>query len=193
MSPLPDDDLSLVAEPMSEVTPRPVEWLWPARLGFGKLSMLDGDPDRGKSLVTLDLCARLSRGDEMPDGSSGPGVVSSLILNDEDSGEYTILPRLKAMGAVLPRVLRVRRRGDGWQPISFPTHTAALDRMLRETGARLVVIDPLLAFLDRDIDAKCGQAVRRALAPLRHLAERHRAHVQMPRHLNKWGRGQALY
>jgi putative DNA primase/helicase len=193
MSSLPEDDLSLIAEPMSELTPRPVEWLWPWRLGFGKLSMLDGDPDRGKSLVALDLCARLSKGAEMPDGSPGPGPTSSLILNAEDSGEDTILPRLKAMGADLSRIFRVRQRGDGWRPISFPTHTAALDRLLGETGARMVVIDTVLAFLDRNIDANCGQAVRRALAPLNHLAEQHRAHVQMPRHLNKWGGRLALY
>src|SRR4051812_31858749 len=68
----------------SAVTARPVEWLWTGQLAFGKLAMLDGDSVQGKSLIALDLCARLSTGRPMPDGSPGPGVVPSLIIQAED-------------------------------------------------------------------------------------------------------------
>jgi hypothetical protein len=57
---------------MSQVKPRPLQWLWPGWLALGKLAVVDGDPEQGKSLVFLDLAARLSRGALMPDeGSDG--------------------------------------------------------------------------------------------------------------------------
>jgi hypothetical protein len=58
LSPTP----TLRACPVSRIAVRPVSFLWPGRLPFGKLAILDGDPGLGKSLVALDLCARLSRG-----------------------------------------------------------------------------------------------------------------------------------
>src|SRR5258707_5410419 len=84
---------------VSELTPEPVSWLWRWRMALGKLTLLDGDPGLGKSLLTLDLCARLSTGRPMPDGSAGPGVVPSLVLNAEDGAEDTINHRLEAFGA----------------------------------------------------------------------------------------------
>jgi hypothetical protein len=52
----------MAVRPLSELTPQPFKWLWLYRLAVGKLSILDGDPGQGKSMITLDLCARLSRG-----------------------------------------------------------------------------------------------------------------------------------
>src|SRR3989454_6561168 len=43
-----------------------VDWLWLLRIAFGKLTMLDGDPEVGKSALALDLAARLTRGLAMP-------------------------------------------------------------------------------------------------------------------------------
>src|SRR5580704_12120282 len=82
----------------SQLEQRETAWLWQCWLPEGKLVMLDGDPGLGKSLLTLDLCARLSTGRPMPDGTPGPGVVSSLILSAEDGAEDTIKSRLEAFG-----------------------------------------------------------------------------------------------
>src|SRR5262245_45815399 len=68
-------------QPISQFPSRQVHWLWPNRLPLGKLAILDGDPGLGKSLIALDLCARLSTGREFPDGSPGPTAAASIILN----------------------------------------------------------------------------------------------------------------
>src|SRR5262249_5535219 len=145
-------------------------WLRPGRLPLGKLSLLEGDPGLGKSLVTLDLCARLSRGLPFPDGSAGPGSCSSIVLNAEDGEADTIRPRLAALGADLDRVFVLRRQADG---LCFPSQLAVLEDAISRTGARLVVIDPLLAFLDGNVASGNDLSVRRALWPLGRLAERH--------------------
>ena len=85
-------DRSVCLQPVSQLAARSLDWLWPGRLALGKLAMLDGDPGMSKSLLALDLCARLSTGRPLPDGSPGPGPVSSIIVNGEDGAEIRSAP-----------------------------------------------------------------------------------------------------
>ena len=136
--------------PLSQLVPRSVAWLWPGRLALGKLAILDGDPDLGKSLVTLDLCARLSTGRDFPDGQPSGGPANSVILCDEDNAEDTIRPRIEALGGDPERVFVVRHTDIGSSgPFQIPTHLDALDAALLKMTARLLVIDPIVAFLER--------------------------------------------
>jgi hypothetical protein len=177
-----------------EVVAQPVSWLWPQRLPLGKLVILDGDPDLGKSLLSLDLCARLSTGRPFPDGGLGPGPANALVLSAEDTAADTIVPRLHRLGADLQRVFVWQRQGDdeGW-PWHFPADAGWLDDALARTDARLAVIDPVMAFLDDSVLSASDQSVRRALGPLMHLADKHRCTLLMLRHLRKQGGPKALY
>jgi hypothetical protein len=179
------------ALPVSRITAQPIAWLWPGRLALGKLAMLDGDPGLGKSLITLDLCARLSRGLPLPDGGPGPGVVNSIVLNGEDGVEDTIRPRLAALGADLDRVFVLRRTGLK-RPLCFPDNLPTLARALQRTAARLVIIDPVVAFLGSGAPSSSDQGVRRALFPLSQLAAKCGCAVVLVRHLSKRG-GRSLY
>jgi len=178
---------------ISSLTPRPLTWLWPKRLALGKLAMLDGDPGLGKSLLALDLCARLSTGRPFPDGSPGPGPSAAIILNAEDSEQDTTLPRLQALGADLKRLFVLHPEDDPGQLLRLPGQTALLDDALKRTEARLVVLDPIMAFLDATVCSNSDQGVRRALLPLLALAEKHSCAMLMHRHLNKQGGGRSLY
>ncbi len=184
----------LPARPASEVTAQSVAWLWPGRLALGKLALLDGDPELGKSLVTLDLCARLSSGRPWPDGTASPGPQSAVVINAEDREDDTVCPRLRALGADLGRVFFLPRDAAlGAVDFCLPARTEALDCALAQTGARLVVIDPVTVFLAAGVNTHSDGGVRRALAPLAALADRHGCAVLLVRHLNKDGRHQALY
>jgi hypothetical protein len=180
--------------PVSQLATRSVAWLWPGRLALGKLAILDGDPGLGKSLVTLDLCARLSTGRPFPDGGAGPGPSGAVVLNGEDGDEDTIRPRLQALGADLERVFVPHRaRDEAGYPLCFPGHADVLDEALTRTRARLVVIDPIMAFLSPGVIDRSDQSVRRPLFPLARLAEKHACVVLLVRHLNKRGGGRAVY
>jgi hypothetical protein len=176
------------------VESRPINWLWPGRLALGKLAIVDGDPGLGKSLVTLDLCARLSRGRPFPDNTTGPGCANALILNGEDNAADTIRPRLQALDADLQRVFvwHAMDELDGGL-LSLPADTAVLEDALTETHARLLVIDPIMAFLGPGVQSSSDTSVRRALLPLARLADRHNAAVLMVRHLNKQPGRSPLY
>jgi hypothetical protein len=171
-----------------------VDWLWPGRIAAGKLTLIDGDPDQGKSLLTLDLGARLTTASPLPDGTQVAQPMSVVLVGSQDGIRDTILPRLRAAGADLSRVHAfIGMSQDGIEvPPLFPAQVGLLGETLVETGSRLVVIDPLLEVLGAG--SINGPAVQAALTPLASLAARTRAAVIMVRHLSKAGRGQkALY
>jgi hypothetical protein len=181
---------------LDDIEARPIRWLWPGRIPGGKLSLLDGDPNQGKSLFTLDLCARITRGDAFPDGIPGgkPGHV--LLVTCEDELDDTILPRLKQLGAVERRVHSYQgftSDGSFSRLPSFPRDAPILEQVIRNTGSKLVVIDPLMAFLDPTICGINDQSVRQALMPLALVAEATEAALLLVRHLNKSGGNRAIY
>jgi hypothetical protein len=187
-------DRSVCLQPVSQLASRTIEWLWPGRLALGKLAILDGDPGLGKSLLALDVCARLSTGRPFPDEGRGPGPVPAIVLNGEDGAEDTIRPRLQALGADLARVFVLHRTLHGARDsLRFPANAQLLDRALERTGAQFVVIDPIMAFLEATVATGSDPSVRQALLPLMRLAEKHRCAVLLVRHLNKDGGVQSIY
>jgi hypothetical protein len=170
----------------------PVRWLWPGRLALGKLALLDGDPDLGKSLLTLDLCARLTRGLPFPDGAPGPGPANVVVLSAED-GVDTVRPRLQALGADLDRVFVHAPDAGRDEPIRIPTNLAPLNEVVGDTKARLVVFDPVMSFLHPGVLCASDSSVRQGLLPLADLAQRHQSAVMMQRHLNKYASNRSLY
>jgi hypothetical protein len=180
--------------PISQLQPRDESWLWPNRIALGKLAIFDGDPGRGKSLVTLDLCARVTTGRAMPDGTGRAEPANVIIIQDEDDADGTVLARLRALGADLDRVFVFSRDFlEEKGPFSLPSGIETLEKILIRVQPRLVVIDPIVEYLDRDVSANNEQSLRRALTPLRKLIAKHGCACILVRHLNKGGGPRALY
>jgi hypothetical protein len=174
---------------LDEVRSERIDWLWPDRLAPG-LALLDGDPGVGKSLLTLDLAARLTTARAFPDGWTPAAPMTVLLLGREDSLHSVVIPRLQAAEADLSRVhvLAVRSNPTGQVRLPvFPDDCDLLQEAIVEQQVRLVVIDPLLAFLSMKAYSLNDQLVRQALDPLAQLAEDTRATLSMIRHLTKSG------
>jgi hypothetical protein len=139
-------------------------------------------------------CLPLSECRPLPDDTPSPGVCSSIVLNGEDGREDTIIPRLQALGADLGRVFLLNRRQKNLrEPLLFPRDLAILESAVVQTGARPVVIDPIMNFLAPSITTGSDQSVRQALYPLAQLAEDRGFAVQLIRHLNKKAGVQSIY
>lgn len=170
---------------MADVQPEAVEWLWDQRIALGKLSLLVGDPDLGKSFATHYLTATVSRGDAFPDGA--PALQGSVILlGSEDGLSDTVRPRLGAMNADLHRVAAFKmKKGDQERLFNLNTDLAALGEKMDELGdVRLIVIDPLTAYLG-EVDPNKDAEVRALLTPLAVFAEARKVAVLGVMHLNK--------
>jgi AAA domain len=190
------DDLVLVADVDREL----VTWLWRDRIPRGKVTVLDGDPGTGKSTLTLTITAKVTTGSPFPDGTR-PERGDVILLSAEDDIGDTIRPRLEAAGAdlarcwVLPDItphVSAEEKPQPPRPPELPADLDALEGMVKDKGAALVVIDPLMAFLSSQIDSHKDQDVRKVLAPLGYMASRTGAAVVVVRHMNK-GQGSALY
>jgi putative DNA primase/helicase len=180
---------------LSDVTAAPVSWLWQFRIPRAKVAILEGDPGLGKSTIALDVAARVTTGAAMPDGNPGGDPATVVILSAEDGLADTILPRLQAAGADLQRVVSLQAvvGPHGERDLSIPGDLDALEVAVLAEGARLVVVDPLMAYLGGGVNSWRDQDVRRALAPLAAMANRTGAAVLVIRHLNKGRAGSPLY
>ena len=183
-------EAKLLVVNLADVPIEEVHWLWPDRIPLGKMTILDGDPGLGKSSVTLDIAARLTRGLPMPCAPPESALPPSsvVLLTAEDGLGDTIRPRLEAAGACLDKVTAMQGFDNSKGmifPITLPMDVHSIARFVELTQAKLVLIDPLMAYLHESVQAHNDQSVRRALLPLAQLAEKSRAAVVVVRHLNK--------
>ena len=154
---------------LSDVTAEPVNWLWEGRIPLGKVTLLDGEPGLGKSMVALEIAARVSRGAAMPLTKDKCPPADVAIFNDDDSLSDTIRPRLEAEGADLSRIHSFNRTITAADFTSFEP--------------KLIIIDPLSAYLC----LHCDVPPRKILKDLAHLAKATRAAVLVIQYLPKSG------
>ncbi|MEO8953472.1 MAG: AAA family ATPase, partial [Ktedonobacteraceae bacterium] len=177
---------------LSDVEMQEVHWLWEKRITLGKLTILDGDPGMGKSLLAIALAASVSTGHPMPDGTpvTQGGVI---LIAPEDDASDTLKPRLAAANGNPSHVLLLntvesldeKKRRVIDRPFSLSTDLAVLEAAMKRTNARLVVLDPLMAVLGHSIDSSRDQDIRAVFTPLSQLAERTNCAILIIRHLSK--------
>ena len=180
----------LLITPMSSVEPEKQRWLWDRRIPLGAVTLLVGREKLGKSTLTIELAARLSRGEL--DGDLAGQKLSTLIVSYEDTNN-TIAMRAIAANADTRRLHRVSALASGVQDlVSLPADVEGIGQLARQHEARLVIIDPLSASLGGDVNAHRDQDMRRALAPLAQLAEDQDLAVVVLAHWNKTAGGDSL-
>jgi hypothetical protein len=178
---------------LADVTPQVVPWLWPGRVPMGRIALLVGRPGAGKSFLTCDITARVSRGEYWP----GPGrdrapLGDTLLICAEDDPADTIRPRLDAAGADCRRIHMLRAvkvlSGDGNErSVAFDLSNVDLirDALDRLPECKLIVIDPIGSYLGGQVDAHRDNEVRSVLAPLAALAAERRVAVVLVCHTRK--------
>ncbi len=179
-----DGEFRLTAISAADVVRRDIEWLWPGRIALGKLSVIAGHPDLGKSQLATFLAATVSTGREWPDHEGSAPLGTVIILMAEDDAADTVIPRLEAANADLSRVhfIDISKR-----PFDLLSDIQTLEQEIRRFGdVRLITIDPITAFL------KSTGFQRAAAAHLQRLSANLGAAVVAVSHLAKSARTNAL-
>jgi putative DNA primase/helicase len=170
---------------LGDVTPARVAWLWERRIARGKLALIAGEVATGKTTVTLDITARVTKGLAWPDGGKATAG-NVLLLTSEDALDDTLRPVVERQGGESKRVtvLQAVRIGGRECAFNLDRDLPALETALEQTGASFVVISPLSAYLG-DRDSYRDADVRAILTPLATLAEKTHAAVLGILHLTK--------
>jgi len=172
---------------LSDVEALEVRWLMPPLIPFGMITIMEGDPGIGKSYLAMHIAAQVSVGGSLPGVEKLPkGRV--LYISAEDDAGYTIRPRIDAMGGD-PSRIRVQAE---YEALDDDGIEALMDEV-RRTPPRLIIIDPLFAYVPGTADMYRPNVIRALLSELKEVAEYNETAILVVRHLTKTKRDKAIY
>ena len=171
---------------MSDVELTPVEWLWKPYLPFGKLSVLQGNPGEGKTYFAMHLAAACTNGKLLPN-MERLEPFNVIYQTAEDGLGDTVKPRLIEAGADLDRVLVIDD-----SEVQLTLSDERIEKAIIENNARLVIIDPIQAYLGADVDMNRANEVRPIFMRLGQVAQRTGCAILLIGHLNKAAGMQSL-
>ena len=171
---------------MSDVELTPVDWLWKPYLPFGKLSVLQGNPGEGKTYFAMHLAAACTNGKLLPN-MERLEPFNVIYQTAEDGLGDTVKPRLIEAGADLDRVLVIDD-----SDVQLTLSDERIEKAIIENNARLVIIDPIQAYLGADVDMNRANEVRPIFMRLGQVAQRTGCAILLIGHLNKAAGMQSL-
>lgn len=174
---------------MEDVVSKEVEWLWYPYIPYGKITIIEGDPGEGKTTLVLKLAAALSRGLPLPcDDDKEYEPIHIIYQTAEDGIEDTIKPRLEKAGADCS-MIRVIDETD--KELSMTDDR--LEQAIIETKARLIIIDPIQAYIGATVDMHRANEIRPVLKHLGIIAEKHNCAIILIGHMNKASGSKSTY
>lgn len=165
----------------SEVKVRKVEWLWYPFIPFGKVTVIQGDAGDGKSTFILKLAAMLTNGEPMPftDGNNLEPM-NVIYQSTEDDADDTIVPRFISAGGNTEKLLFTNEKEHY---LSFSDER--LLEAIRATKAKLIILDPLSAYIGESTSINSANEVRSQFRPLIDIAKEQGCAIVIVHHMNK--------
>ena len=170
-----------------EIKAKKVEWLWYPYIPYGKITIIQGDPGEGKSTVAINLASIISNGEVLPLEKEKTASKAVVYQNCEDGKEDTIVPRLIACGADLGKVAYIEESDT-----ALELGDERLARVLDETGAKVLILDPVQAYWGANTDMNRAGAIRPIMNQLARMAQQKNCAIIMIGHMTK-GNGKGLY
>ena len=172
---------------MSEVDTQTVEWLWEPYIPFGKVTIVQGNPGEGKTTFALRLAAACTTGGTLP-GMKPIQPFQVIYQTAEDGLGDTVKPRLIEAAADLDRVLVI---DEAKRELTLSDER--IEKAIVQNGARLIILDPIQAYMGEKTDMNRANEVRPMFRRLADVAERTGCAVILIGHLNKAAGGQSAY
>lgn len=164
-----------------------VEWLWFPYIPFGKLTIIQGNPGEGKTYFAMMLTAACTNRKLFPN-MEDIEPFNVIYQTVEDGMGDTIKPRLVEAGADLSRVMVI---DDSEEVLTLSDDR--IEKAVRQNHVRLVIIDPVQAFIGADVDINRANEVRPVFRKLGMIAEKTSCAIVLIGHLNKSSGTQSTY
>ena len=156
-----------------------VSWLWYPYIPLGKVTLLQGDPGEGKSMLMMKLMAALSTGEDKQAEAWLQGPKRIIYQCSEDGVSDTIKPRLLSAKADTRQIAYIDEDAE-----SLTLDDEKIRTAIEKFGASLLVIDPLQAYMG-DGDLFSIGSLRRIMKKLAFWAAANQCAIVLVGHLNK--------
>ena len=173
---------------MSEVQSQEIEWLWYPFIPYGKLTIVQGDPGDGKTTLILNIAAKVSKGESLENGMNVPKPINVIYQTAEDGLADTVKPRLEKAGADCERILVIDESDKSLSMVD-----ERLEQTLLQTQAKMLILDPIQAYLGGGMDMNRANEAREMTKKLGILAEKYQCAIVLIGHMNKAGGNKAAY
>lgn len=173
---------------MSEIDSQDVEWLWYPFIPYGKLTIIQGDPGDGKTTLVLNIAAKLSKGEGLDGEMKVQEPVYVIYQTAEDGLADTVKPRLEMAGADCDKILVIDESDK-----SLSMTDERLEEALIKTKARVLILDPIQAYLGGGMDMNRANEARDMTKRLGALAEKYQCAILLIGHMNKAAGNKAAY
>ena len=165
---------------MADVEATEVKWLWYPYIPYGKVTIIQGDPGEGKTTLILNLAALLSKGEKLPESEEKSEPINIIYQTAEDGLSDTVKPRLMAANAEHERITVI---DESISELSFTDER--LEQAIIETKAKMVILDPLQAYIGANVDMHRANEIRPVMKHLAEVAQKYECAVVLVGHLNK--------
>ena len=173
---------------MSDVEAQEIEWLWYPYIAYGKLAIVQGDPGDGKTTLILNLAAKLTKGEGLDENMKVMEPMNVIYQTAEDGLADTVKPRLLQAGADCEKILVIDESEK-----SLSMLDERIEEALIKTGARVLILDPIQAYLGSGTDMNRANEVRNMTKRLAALAEKYKCAIILIGHMNKAAGNKAAY
>jgi len=174
---------------MNDVERTPVEWLWEPYIPLKKITVEQGDPGGGKTFLAVNIAAHVSTGKAFPNYTSPSGVPANVIFQTAEDGlADTIKARLEDAGADCKRIFVIDE-----SKTALTLDDARLREAVIQTGAKLVIIDPIQAYIGANKDMHRANEIRPIMSQLGRMAEETGCAVIIIGHMNKANGIKSIY
>lgn len=173
---------------MSEVQSQEIEWLWYPFIPYGKLTIIQGDPGDGKTTLVLNVAAKLSKGEVLDKNMEATEPINIIYQTAEDGLADTVKPRLELAGADCEKIIVIDESDK-----SLSMADERLEEAIVRTGARLLILDPIQAYLGGGMDMNRANEARDMTKKLGALAEKTKCAIILIGHMNKASGNKAAY
>lgn len=173
---------------LSTVESTKTEWLWYPYIPLGKITLMTADPGTGKTFFSLYLASQISTGRPFygQELYNEPGVV--VYQTAEDGIADTLKPRLEPMKPNFENIYIFNEEKE-----SLSLSDEKIEQIMKDLHPKLMIFDPLQAYLGADVDMHRANEVRPVLGRIGHLAEKYKCSVLFIMHNSKMSQNSALH
>lgn len=156
---------SRAVKKMSEVEEQPVRWLWYPYISYGKLTVLHGASDSGKSMFACRLMAACTNQKNLKGMETQPPC-NVLYFSADDDLSDRVRPRLIESGADLSRIFAVN------DMLPFTLADDSIENLIEDFNIQVMIVDPIQEYLEYEVYGDEPEMIYPIIQKLEGIAKR---------------------